>query len=69
MGIATGMAQEMSDMLQLVVEVRNDQLTSQVTATECHDKLKHIGHSLSGSVRVESTQAGRQAEVYRTSVA
>jgi len=38
-------------------DVREIQLTSEFTATEPHDKLKHIGHLLSHSCELVSRQS------------
>jgi hypothetical protein len=44
-----GFASSMSDMLQLVVEIRNPQamillVTSAIRVPNIDDKLKHVGH-------------------------
>jgi hypothetical protein len=54
----TGMGQRMSDMLQLVVSCGGFSTTGMLipvmlSPAASHDKLKHIGHSLSHSLQVE----------------
>jgi hypothetical protein len=36
----------MSDMLQLVVKIKNTQFRSDLSAINLDDKLKHVGHLL-----------------------